>query len=103
MTTKIDGALTPARPADPTAMAQAAPRTGGDRSQPVAALAADSMRLTGHAAELRTLQKELSSKPASMDVARVNALRDAISDGSYKVSPQEIAVRLTQLERELYA
>lgn len=102
MTTKIDGALPPARPADPQASAPV-PRSGGDRSQPVSALSADSMRLTGNAAELRAMQKELSGKPASLDVARVNALRDAISDGSYQVNPREIALRLSQLERELYA
>lgn len=101
MTTKIDGALPPARLADLQA-APVAPRSGGDRSQPVSALAADSMRLTGNAADLRALQKELSGKPASLDMARVNALRDAISDGSYQVNPREIALRLTQLERELY-
>lgn len=103
MTTKIDGALPTPRPADPQPMATVAPRTGADKAEPVAALADDSMRLTGDAADLRALQKELSAKPAGIDVARVNALRDAISDGSYKINPNEIASRLVALERALFA
>lgn len=104
MTTKIEGSPPPARPADMQAMATAAPRTSAaGKTEPVAALAEDSMRLTGDAADLRAMQKALSAKPAGIDMARVDALRAAIDDGSYTVNPREIAARLTALERALFA
>lgn len=101
MTTKIDGLPPAARPAEAVATAATA-RAGANRSEPIGASAAtDNMRLTGEAAGLQVLERELGAAPAGIDVARVNQVRAALADGSYRIDPQEIANRLLALEREL--
>lgn len=99
---KIEGGLPPAaRPAE-LATTAATQRSGEDRTQPVeAAPAADSMRLTGEAAGLQALERELGAAPAGIDIARVNEVKAAIADGSYRVDAQEIATRMLAFETEL--
>jgi negative regulator of flagellin synthesis FlgM len=101
-TSKIEGGLPPpVRAAETAGNAAAQARAGGDRSQPVgAAPAADSLRLTGEAAGLQALQRELSGPP-EVDLEKVNQVRAALADGSYKVDPQQIAERMLALESEL--
>lgn len=62
--------------------------------------AADSLRLTGEATSLQTLQRELSSAPA-IDVGRVQAVREALQNGSYKINPDAIASRMLELDQQL--
>ena len=99
MASKIDGVGPSAPPLNlPPAPAV---RPGDSSSSPVAAPPpADRARLTGEAASLSALQQEIAATP-SMDLAKVNALRAALNAGTYRVDPQAIAERLTQLEREL--
>lgn len=66
---------------------------GGTRSP-------DLLDLTGRARELRNLEKDLASEPA-FDQARVDALRQSLSDGSYRVDPQRIADKLLAFENQL--
>ena len=42
-----------------------------------------------------------SIAPAGIDVAKVNAIRTSLADGSYKVDPQAIADRMLSLENAL--
>ena len=102
MTTKIDGpSLSPARVVDATASAATA-RAGSDRAKPVdAAPAADSVRLTGEATGLQAAVENQLGRSAPLDMARVNAVKAALADGSYQVNPQEIANRLVALERQM--
>lgn len=102
MNTKIDGGLPPAAKAmEMAATKPAGVRSGEDRSEPVgAAPPVDSLRLTGEASGLQALQRELSAS-ADIDVVKVNQVRAAIADGSYKVDPQQIATRMLALESEL--
>lgn len=102
MTTKIDGlSPSPARVVDSTAPAATA-RAGMDRSKPVdAAPAADSVRLTGEATGLQAAVENQLGRGAPLDMARVNAVKAALADGSYQVNPQEIANRLVALERQM--
>ncbi|MBN6150116.1 flagellar biosynthesis anti-sigma factor FlgM [Xanthomonas sp. AmX2] len=67
-----------------------------------ATAAADSLRLTGEASGLQTLQRELSTAPA-VDEARVQSVRDALQNGSYKINPDAIASRMLDLDRQLSA
>lgn len=101
-TSKIDGGLPPLpRAAELTGAGGVQSRSGEDRSQPVGAAAAgDSLRLTGEAAGLQALQRELGG-PAEIDLARVNAVRAALADGSYQIDAQQVAERLLALEGEL--
>lgn len=101
MTHKIDGPSPAARAAEPLATA-AASRAGGERGAPVAATtAADSLRLTGEAEGLQALERQLGAAPAGIDAGRVEALRAAISDGSYQVDAQAIATRMLDFDRAL--
>ncbi|GAA5078508.1 flagellar biosynthesis anti-sigma factor FlgM [Lysobacter panacisoli] len=103
MTHKIDGAMSPAlRQIDAAASSSVQSRSGAERGQPVGATAAaDQMRLTGDATGLQALERELGAAPAGIDVAKVNAVRAAIADGSYRVDPQAIADRMLSLENAL--
>jgi len=56
--------------------------------------------LTGRAKELKALEKELAGSTA-FDAGRVNELRQALSDGSYRVDPQRIADKLLAMEGDL--
>lgn len=59
--------------------------------------AEDSVELSG---EMEALRKRLSSAP-TIDEAKVSSIRTALESGNYKVDVQEIARRLTALERQL--
>lgn len=103
MSNQIQGGPPPAaRAADLAASGPVRLRAGEDRSAPVAATPpADSMRLTGEAAGLQALERSLGAAPAGIDVARVNEVRAALADGSYRVDPQQIASRMLSLEEAL--
>lgn len=59
--------------------------------------AEDSVELSG---EMAALRKQLANAP-SIDQARVAAVRASLESGTYRVDVQEIARRLTALERQL--
>lgn len=101
MTHKIDGSVPITRPAEATGRPLPAVRAGAERSAPVAA--AEGIRLTGEAEGLQALERELGAAPAGIDLARVNALKAAIADGSYRVDAQAVASRMLDLERQLGA
>lgn len=101
MTHKIEIGVPAARPPE-TINSSATARAGNDRNQPVAAVApADSIRLTGEAEGLQALERLLGAAPAGIDVARVNEVRAAIADGSYRVDAQQIADRMFALDSAL--
>jgi len=102
MSNKIEGTIPTAgvRPAVQPGRVQAA---GADRAEPVQASAGgDSLRLTGEAASLQTMQREMSSASA-VDSTRVQAIRSALEAGTYKIDVQAIADRMIDLERQLGA
>jgi negative regulator of flagellin synthesis FlgM len=101
MTHKIEGTQPLARPSESVATSAAA-RAGAERGQPVsAASTAESVRFTGEAESLQALERQLGSAPAGIDVARVNALRAAIADGSYRVDAAKVADRMLDFDRAL--
>ncbi len=102
MSQKIEG-QTPVAAIRGTPTASRVQASGADRSEPVqAAPGGDSLRLTGEAASLQTMQRELSSASA-IDTARVQSIRQALEAGTYKVDAQAIADRMLDLERQLGA
>jgi negative regulator of flagellin synthesis FlgM len=97
MTHKIDSGAPP-RPLELVA-AKIPSRAGAERDAAVTATPAlDNLRLTGEAAGLQAIERKLGEASAGIDVARVNQIRAALSDGSYQVNPQEIANRLLAFE-----
>jgi len=102
MSQKIEGTPPPAVRTTGPVTGRVAP-AGADRSSPVgAAQAGDSLRLTGEATSLQTLQRELSSAPA-IDAGRVQAVRDALQAGTYQIDPEAIADGMLNLESQLGA
>lgn len=102
MSQKIDGT-----PPATALRAAAAPggatiaRAGDARDKAIEAPAAgDSLRLTGEAAGLRAMQQELAARPA-VDEARVQAVREALESGSYRINPEAIASAMLELDAQL--
>lgn len=75
---------------------------GGNNEQVSApeAKRADSVQLTDTAARLAELQAEVSSAEG-VDLARVDAIRQQIADGSYTVDADRVADALMTMENEL--
>ncbi|HUH91342.1 MAG TPA: flagellar biosynthesis anti-sigma factor FlgM [Lysobacter sp.] len=102
MSNQINGNPMAARAVELASTGPARARAGEDRSQPVAATPpADSMRLTGEAAGLQALERSLGAAPAGIDVTKVNAVRAALADGSYRIDPEQIATRMLAFEEAL--
>jgi negative regulator of flagellin synthesis FlgM len=66
----------------------------------VSAAVSDSVELTGTAQLLASFQTDLSSID-TVDMAKVDAIRQAIAQGTYQIDPQKIADSLLSLEGEL--
>jgi negative regulator of flagellin synthesis FlgM len=73
--------------------------TASQSSQPVNSTA-DRVSLTGEALRLRELEAEISSQPVD-DSQRVNAIRNAIENGTYTVNPERIAEKFLSLEQAI--
>ena len=58
------------------------------------------VHITGTAQQLAVLEKQLKEMPA-IDEARVSAIRMALEQGTYTVSPENIADQLLQLDQAL--
>ncbi|WMJ69138.1 flagellar biosynthesis anti-sigma factor FlgM [Stenotrophomonas sp. 24(2023)] len=99
MSQKIDGNLQVPQALRSLAPA-AKPGTAGEGpARPVEA--ADSLRLTGEATQLQALERNLSTAPA-IDANRVQAVRDALQNGTYKINPDAIASRMLELDQQLH-
>lgn len=76
-------------------------RTSADAGKPVSAAApVDAVHLSADTTSLQSLS-DSSGAGASVDHAKVDAVRSAIAAGTYKVDPQKIAGRMLQLEQDL--
>jgi negative regulator of flagellin synthesis FlgM len=88
-TTPVEAGRALQRVPDATAQAHSfAGSSGGD------------VHITDAAAQLATLEKTVSVLP-SVDEARVGAIRSAIEEGRYAVSPERVADALMGLEHAL--
>lgn len=99
MANKIDNPLIPV--GRPAARAAEPVRAGSAEAQALArtqAIAAAHMN-----AESAVVQVSAADTAAApqVDMARVQAVRASLDSGTYRVDPDEIAARLTALEREL--
>lgn len=62
--------------------------------------AADSLKLTGEATTLQAIERELNTAPA-IDAQRVQQVREALQNGSYRINPDAIASRMLELDQQL--
>jgi len=98
MSQKIDGGIAAATQLRSVAINTKVAAAGEAKSHAVAP--ADSVRLTGEATQLQAVQRELSAAPA-IDPARVQAVREALENGSYKIDPDAIASRMLDMDQQL--
>lgn len=98
MSQKIDGSLQASAQLRGVALNAKPAPVGEARTQAVEA--GDSLRLTGEAANLQALQRELSNAPA-IDQGRVQAVREALQNGSYRINPEAIASRMLELDQQI--
>ena len=100
VTTKITGYQN--RPVQAAADKSAA-RTREASANPADKAAAGSpVRITEQARQLATLEQAVQSAPI-VDETRVAAIRQAIEEGSYEVSPERIADKLLRMDQDLAA
>lgn len=98
MSQKIDGGIAAAAQMRSIAVNTRVAPAGESKAQAVQA--ADSVRLTGEATQLQAMQRELSNASA-IDPARVQSVRQALENGSYRINPDAIASRMLDLDRQL--
>lgn len=101
MSHKIEGLPPSAQLRGAGALGGQVARAGDVREAPVeAAAAGDSLRLTGEAAGLQAMQREASAQPA-IDPVRVQAVREALAAGTYRIDPEAIASAMLDLDAQL--
>ena len=61
---------------------------------------ADQVSLTPTAQQLRSLEEQIANQPV-VDTQKVNAVRDALSNGSFEIDPSSIAGKMMSLERAM--
>ncbi|MFP4272990.1 MAG: flagellar biosynthesis anti-sigma factor FlgM [Halothiobacillaceae bacterium] len=75
--------------------ARGRPASGTERAT---GTSGDSVQLTDGASRLQQLQSQAGSEPA-FDQAKVDRIKQLISDGEYAMDSQKIAERFVELER----
>lgn len=101
MSQKIEGNLPTAATLRTATVGSKIASAGEDRAAPVAATPpTDSVKLTGEATNLQALQRELSQSSA-IDTGRVQAVKEALQNGSYSINPDAIASRMMDLNQQL--
>lgn len=60
----------------------------------------DAVAFTGTAETLRRAEQSLQSQPV-VDARRVERVRAAIAEGSYRIEPERVAERLTETETRI--
>jgi negative regulator of flagellin synthesis FlgM len=72
--------------------------TGGTRGSPPTKGVADEVKLSNNALQLQEAERRLAQQP-NVDQARVTAIRDALSAGTYRVDVGRLADGLLAQER----
>lgn len=94
---KIEGSL---RGTAVTGVTNPAPARGKDSAS--SALKQDSVSLSDASSQLQALEVSVNQAPG-FDAAKVEALKQTISEGRYKINPEQIADNLVASARELAA
>ncbi|WDS36859.1 flagellar biosynthesis anti-sigma factor FlgM [Pseudoxanthomonas sp.] len=66
----------------------------------IPSISGDSLKLTGQAANLQALQRDLG-QASPIDSSRVEAIRNSLQNGSYKIDPDAIASGMLSLDQQL--
>jgi len=103
MNQKIEGGLSTGLHLTSLSVERRAPAARAASAQTIPPVrASDSLHLTDEAAGLQVLQRELAAAPA-IDRARVDAVREELASGNYRINPANIAQRMLALDGVLAA
>lgn len=91
---KVDGSLPAVTLTGSTAQAPAR-----EKEAPVSAPAQDSVSLSSASSQMQALETSIKES-SGFDVKKVEAIKQAISDGSFKVDANRIADRLIAISQE---
>ncbi|WP_298768815.1 flagellar biosynthesis anti-sigma factor FlgM [uncultured Shewanella sp.] len=69
-------------------------------SQQSRTVPSDSVSITSQAQQVQGAQSSLAQLP-EMDMAKIDAIKLAISEGHYKIDPEKLAKNIANLENEL--
>lgn len=100
---KIDTSTKTLTSSSATGTKEAAPRAGKanvSASPKNSASAQDSVRITSLSSQLHALESGMESVPV-VDAARVEAIKQAISEGRFKINPEVIADKLLASVKDL--
>lgn len=98
MNGKIDGL--PLKPQDTKPAAPSRPADDRAQPRPADAAAGDTVKLTASALGLHQAEQALATTPA-VDHGRVEAIKQSLADGTFRVDAQRIADRLLQADQAL--
>lgn len=73
---------------------KAAEKTGGQPGS------VDQVSLTPTAQQLRSLEQQIADQPV-VDTQKVNAVKEALANGSFEINPDRIAAKMMNLEKAL--
>lgn len=86
------------QPAGKTSQTAQQPAAEQAKTQPTRP---DSVNLSNQAQDLKKLEAQLDSYP-EVDDARVEQIRTALADGSYKVDADQLAQKLLSLDKDIF-
>ena len=95
---KIDGSIKPL--GGTSAKEGTARATVGGKASTKAPLSQDRVEITSVSAQLQTMGSSQDNVPV-VDTARVEAIKQAISEGRFKINPEAIADRLIATAKDL--
>ena len=84
---------------DSRSSAKRADKGGGESDSPRAA-GSETVSLTGTAAKLQQIASQMAGLP-QVDSDRVEAIKQAVNEGSYQVDAERVARKMIDFEREV--
>lgn len=99
---KIDGSLLSTTVSGTTGQAPSRQKNAASTSSSPAKTGLDSVSLSGTSSQMQALETSINQS-SGFDAAKVEAIKKAISEGSYSINPEKIADSLLASVRELVA
>ena len=100
MSNPINGVSRGNIPVTPTTAKPGSAKSGGAENTSAGAPAQDAVNLTNAAESLQELEKSLAAD-AVISTEKVDAIKAALSEGSYQIDPDLIAEKFLEVERAL--
>jgi negative regulator of flagellin synthesis FlgM len=94
---KIDGST---KPFQGGSVSSGTPRQGKGADAPASGAGGGQVQLSSLASQLQALESSMADTPV-IDSARVAEIKQAISEGRFKINPDAVADQLLQTAREL--